>query len=142
VDPCRAALALAADDERRATLLRLLVADLAALGRWEEARAAATDLVGLRPEDGQARVVQAEVLFYGLDQPGEALLALEEARRLLPGDPQPAVEQGVVLAALGRTVESLAAFEEALRRDPDCLEAQPAAAEVWLEVRRSAGDGG
>jgi Flp pilus assembly protein TadD len=56
-------------------------------------------------------------------EPLQALEAFRQARATAPGWVTPVVNEGIALLALGRIDESLARFEEALRRDPDHIHA-------------------
>ena len=135
VDACRKALTLVRTPERREVLTKVLAQKLATLDRWEEASGAFAELVQLRPRDAEARLGLAAAWLYGMGRAEDALAPLTDAADLLPDDPRPWIERGIALAALGRFEEAVAAFEEALRRDPSCLEARPAASEV-LEAAR------
>jgi Flp pilus assembly protein TadD len=135
VDACRKALSLAQAPERREALARVLAQKLATLERWEEASEAFAEVLRLRPRDAEARLGLAAALLYGMGRAEDALAPIGEAADLLPGDPRPWIERGIALVALGRHAEAVGAFDEALRRDPSCLEARPAASEV-LEAAR------
>jgi tetratricopeptide (TPR) repeat protein len=135
VDACRKALALTQAPERRETLTLVLAQKLATLGRWEEASGVYADVVRLRPRDAEARLGLAAAWLYGMGRAEDALAPLGEAADLLPDDPRPWIERGIALAALGRYAEAVAAFDDATRRDPSCLEARPAASQV-LEAAR------
>jgi Flp pilus assembly protein TadD len=135
VDACRKALALTQVPERRETLTQVLAEKLATLGRWEEASGAFEEVVRMRPRDAEARLGLAAAWLYGMGRAEDALAPLGAAADLLPDDPRPWIERGIALVALGRHAEAVTAFEEALRRDPSCLEARPAASEV-LEAAR------
>jgi Flp pilus assembly protein TadD len=136
VDACRKALALVRTPERREVLAEVLAQKLAALERWEEASGAFAELVRMRPRDAEAKLGLAAAWLYGMGRAEDALAPLADAADLLPDDPRPWIERGIALAALGRFAEAEAAFEEALRRDPSCLEARPAASEVLDAARR------
>ena len=135
VDACRKALTPVRAPERREVLTEVLAKKLATLERWEEASGAFADVVRMRPRDAEAKLGLAAAWLYGMGRAEDALAPLADAADLLPDDPRPWIERGIALAALGRLAEAVAAFEEALRRDPSCLEARPAAAEV-LEAAR------
>lgn len=135
VDACRKALALTQVPERRVTLTQVLAEKLAVLERWEEASEAFAEVVRMRPNDAEAKLGLAAAWLYGMGRAEDALASLGEAADLLPNDPRPWIERGIALAALGRHAEAVAAFEEALRRDPSCLEVRPAASEVLDAAR-------
>jgi Flp pilus assembly protein TadD len=90
----------------------------------------------MRPRDAEAKLELAAAWLYGMGRAEDALAPLGAAADLLPDDPRPWIERGIALASLGRLAEAVAAFEEALRRDPSGLEARPAASEVLEAARR------
>jgi Flp pilus assembly protein TadD len=135
VDACRKALSLTQVPERRETLALVLAQKLATLERWEEASEAYADVVRLRPRDAEARLGLAAAWLYGMGRAEDSLAPLGDAAEMLPDDPRPWIERGIALASLGRHVEAVAAFDEALRRDASCLETRPAASEVLESAR-------
>lgn len=137
VEACRQALAVPSPPARRALLAELLARKLGDLRRWTEAAAAYSDLVELRPQDAEARVVLGEVLLYGLGRAADAVPVLRAALERAPDDAQAWGHLGVALNSLGRYDEAVGSFDEAVRRDPAFLDSRPAAKEVLEASRRS-----
>jgi tetratricopeptide (TPR) repeat protein len=132
---CRQALALGIGPPRRGAIRQLLSQRLAALERWDELEALLRETVQLDPGDALAWQRLGDLLLFGLGRPAEAVPALTEAVRLGPGEAATRADLAVALAAAGRLVEAVAAFEDALRLDAAVLEARPAARAV-LEAAR------
>ena len=136
VAACRSALALGLGPSRAASVRQLLAFRLASLDRWDEVVAVYREAARLRPGDADAQLRLGSALLLAADQPEEALEPLREAFRLRPTDPRPHVLLGDALNALGRHGEAVAAFEEALRLDPEALDGLPAAQAALAACRR------
>jgi tetratricopeptide (TPR) repeat protein len=132
---CRAALALGIGPARRAAVRQLLSLRLATLERWDDLAALLRDSVELDPGDAVAWQRLGGVLLFGLGRPADAVLALEEAVRLAPGEASARVDLAVALASAGRLPDALAAFDEAARLDPAVLESRPATRAVLDAAR-------
>jgi tetratricopeptide (TPR) repeat protein len=132
---CRAALALGIGPARRAAVRQLLSLRLATLERWDDLAALLRDSVELDPGDAVAWQRLGGVLLFGLGRPADAVLALEEAVRLAPGEASARVDLAVALASAGRLPDALAAFAEAARLDPAVLESRPATRAVLDAAR-------
>ena len=132
---CRAALALGIGPARRGAVRQLLSLRLATLERWDDLAALLRDSVELDPGDAVAWQRLGGVLLFGLGRPADAVLALEEAVRLAPGEASARVDLAVALASAGRLPDALAAFDEAARLDPAVLESRPATRAVLDAAR-------
>ena len=80
-----------------------------------------------RPQDGEAHRRLGAALLHGLGRAHEAEAALREAIRIDAGEPRRWGDLALSLVALERLPEAVAAFDEALRRDPKFLEGRPGA---------------
>jgi tetratricopeptide (TPR) repeat protein len=136
VGACRGALGLGLRRERAAAVRQLLALKLVSLERWDELVELYREEVERDPGDPEAQLRLGAARLYGGDEPEAALGPLQEAIRLRPDDTRARLALGVALNALGRQPEAVAAFEEALRIDPDVLEPLPATRLV-LEAARS-----
>jgi tetratricopeptide (TPR) repeat protein len=136
VSACRRALALGIGPERRGPVREMLAKHLVALERWDELGELLRENVQLDPNSAAAWERLGLTLLYALDQPAEAVGALEQAERLAPADAPVQVGLALALHAAGRSSEAVAAFEEALRLDPDALDGRPAARAVLEAARR------
>ncbi len=136
VTACRQALTVALPAARAATLRRVLAVKLAGLRRWDEAVEAYRDAVRARPADADAQRRLGHALLHLAGRPAEAVAPLQEAIRLRPEDTAAHVELGTAFAALGRTSEAVAAFEQGARLDPGYLESRPAAQATFDAARR------
>jgi tetratricopeptide (TPR) repeat protein len=95
---------------------------LLALGRLDEARAAARRLVKIEPENPQSWITIAAVATRLMRQE-EALEAYEEAARLQPQEVRLRLSIGHIHKTLGRRSESEAAYKAVLAMDPLLAEA-------------------
>jgi tetratricopeptide (TPR) repeat protein len=124
---CRAAIALGIGPERRGPVREMLAKHLTALEKWDELADLFREDIRLDPTRADAWYRLGQVLLFALDEPAEAVGALEEAARLEPRDAPPRVDLALALQATGRAKEAATAFEEALRIDPAVLDGRPAA---------------
>jgi len=129
---CRRALELGLPPARQPPVEATLAARLASLQRWDEVVEVYRGAIARRPADGQARLRLGAALLHMQDRAAEAEPVLREAARLSPED----AEAHVLLARLDRAPEAVAAFEEALRREPTVLDRRPAARAVYEAARR------
>lgn len=136
VEACRRALELGLSKPRATRVWRELAPKLASLGRWDETVEAYRELAQREPGDAELRYRLAAAMLHGQGQAEAAAAELRAALILAPGDPRIWAELGAALNALGRATESVAAFEEALKLDPQCLELRPAARLVLEASRR------
>ena len=135
-EACRAALALGIGPERRAALRAQLARHLVALEDWDALADHFRDGVRLEPQAALGWQRLGLTLLFALHQAKAAVSALAEAVRLAPADAEARVGLAQGLAAAGRTGESVAAFEAALRLDPTVLDGRPAA-RAALEAARA-----
>ncbi len=135
VAACRAALALGIGPERRGPVREILARHLVALERWEELGDLLREGVQLEPTSAEAWRRLGEVLLFALDQPSEAVAALQVAVGLAPAEAPTRVDLALALHAAGRSPEAAPAFAEALRLDPTVLDGRPAARAVHEAVR-------
>jgi len=75
------------------------------------------------------------VLYLKAGKLYEAANELEWARKLLPGNPDPRINLGLVLERAGRTEEALKAYEAALEVTPECIAATQGAASLVIRSR-------
>jgi cytochrome c-type biogenesis protein CcmH/NrfG len=115
---------------------RLLAGKLAALGRWDELVALLRERVRLRPLDADAHMRLGAALLYAANAPEEASQALRESIRLEPGNARAYGALGSALNALGEHPEAVAAFDEALRLEPDFFDGRPASRLVFEASQR------
>lgn len=127
VTACRAALRLGIGSERRGALRELLAKQLAGLERWDELAELFRDEVRLDPRDADAWQRLGATLLFALNLPAESVAALEQAVQLAPQDVGARVTLGLALAASGRYVDAVTAFDQALQRAPEALADRPAA---------------
>ena len=99
-----------------------LAARLGAAGRWEEAVEVHRRAAGARPKDADTRRRLGAALLHGLGRAAEAEAALREALTLGANDAQTYGDLALAVLSLGRPAEAVAAFDEALKRDPQYLE--------------------
>ena len=133
---CREAVRLGLPEPQRTALRQLFARRLAERERFDE-------LVELYREDAQEHPEQSDVwrrlgtalLFLRADPTG-ALAALQEAVKLRAEDADTHVLLGVCLNGLGRHPDAVAAFEEALRLDPEAFALRPAARAVFEAAQR------
>ena len=104
----------------------MLAKHLVALEKWDELAELLREGVRIDPTSAVAWHRLGLTLLFALDEPAEAVGALEEAMRLEPRDATLRVGLALALQATGRAQEALAAFEEALRIDPTVLDGRPA----------------
>ena len=133
---CREALRLGLREPQRTVLRQLLARRLAERERFDELVELYSEDTRERPGDSEAwRQLGAARLFLRAD-PAGALPALEEAVKLRAEDGETHVLLGLCLNSLSRHAEAVAAFEEALRLDPESLELRPAARATFEAARR------
>ena len=136
---CRAALALGLSARRAGVVRDVLAAKLAALERWEEVVAVYREAAAEPGAAAETYVRLGRALLHGVGRPEEALPWLRDAARLAPADPDPWGVLGAALAALGRSAEAAAAFDEAVRRDPSWLDTHPASQAIAEAARKGEG---
>jgi tetratricopeptide (TPR) repeat protein len=136
VAACRAALALGIGRDRQGPIRQILAKHLVALERWDELAELLRENVRLEPGNAAAWQRLGLVLLFALDEPAEAIGALEEAARLAPADASVRLGLGLALQAGGRGKEAVEAIEAALRLDPAALEGRPAARALLEAARR------
>ena len=136
IAPCRKALELGLPVTRQPAIESLLAARLSSLERWDEVVDVYRGAVSRRPTDGEARIRLGAALLHMQDRAADAEPELREAARLRPDDPEAQVLLGDALARLGRLADAVAAFEQALRRDPKVLDQRPAARAAYEAARR------
>jgi tetratricopeptide (TPR) repeat protein len=133
---CREALRLGLHEPQRTALRQLLARRLAEEERFDELVAVYQEDTQEHPADSEAwRRLGTALLFLRAD-PAGALPALQEAVRLRAEDADGHVLLGVCLNGLGRHPEAVAAFEEALRLDPEAFELRPAARASFEAAQR------
>jgi tetratricopeptide (TPR) repeat protein len=133
---CRRAIALGLSRDRAATAYLLLALNLSTLNRWPEAVDAYRERVRLLPQDAEAHWRLGDALLFGLSEPKEALIPLREAVRLKPDLAGAHGSLAVALASSGAYVEAVAAFDEAVRLDPQYFTNRPAAKQVYEAARK------
>jgi|PlaIllAssembly_1097288.scaffolds.fasta_scaffold98008_2 tetratricopeptide (TPR) repeat protein len=136
VAACRAALDLGIGPERRGPIREILAKRLVALERWDELAELLRENVQLDPGRADAWERLGLVLLFALDEPAEAIGALEEAARLAPEVASARLGLGLALHAGGRGKEAAEAIEAALRLDPAALAGRPAARAILEAARR------
>jgi Flp pilus assembly protein TadD len=136
VTACRQALAASLPAARAATLRRMLAVRLAQLGRADEVVEVYRQAVQARPSDADAQLRLGRALLQLSGHPEQALAPLQEAVRLRPTDASAHSAVGLVLAALGRNDEAVAAFAEAERLEPGHFDSRPAARATFEAARR------
>jgi len=123
---CREALRLGLREPRRAAVRQLLELRLAVASRFDELVEAYREDSESTPQDPEVwRRLGTALLHFKEDASG-ARAALEEARKLRPEDVETLLGLGVCLNALGEHPAAVAAFEEALRLEPNALDLRPA----------------
>jgi Flp pilus assembly protein TadD len=135
---CRRALedAGALAPARAARVELTLATRLGGLGRWEEAAAVHRQAVTRRPQDGEAHRRLGAALLHGLGHPADAEASLREAIRLGAGEARTWGDLALALVALGRPKDAVAAFDEALARDPKFLEGRPGSRAAYDAARQ------
>jgi tetratricopeptide (TPR) repeat protein len=136
VAACRAALALGLDPERRVPVREILARHLVDLERWSELADHYREDVRLAPEDAEAWARLGSTLLFALNEKAEALATLEEAVRLDPTEPWVFAMLAIARHANGRYDEATAAFDQALRLDPEVLDGKPVARALREAARR------
>lgn len=134
-EACRSALALGIGPERRAALREQLARHLVALEDWDALADHFREGVRLEPQVALAWQRLGLTLLFAQHQVAEAVSALEQAVRLAPADAEARVGLAQALAAAGRASDSAAAFEAALRLDPEVLDTRPAARAAFEAAR-------
>ena len=133
---CREALRLGLREPQRTAVRQLLARRLAERERFDELVDLYLEDTHEHPSESEAwRRLGAARLFLRAD-PAGALPALEEAVKLRSEDAPTHVLLGLCLNTLSRHREAVAAFEEALRLDPEALELRPATRAVFDAARR------
>ncbi len=102
VAACRAALALGIGPERRGPVREMLAKHLVALEKWDELAELLREGVRIDPTSAVAWHRLGLTLLFALDEPAEAVGALEEAARLEPRDATLRVGLALALQATGR----------------------------------------
>jgi tetratricopeptide (TPR) repeat protein len=102
---------------------RLVSLALGALGRAEEAAAAATEATQWAPNSWRAHVRLAHCLAAIRDRLPDARRAAQRALELEPDEAGPHLAVGRVALAAGQRTEATSAFCAALGVDPQCAEA-------------------
>ena len=121
VAACREALRLGLREPQRTALRQLLARRLAERERFDELVELYGEDTEEHPGDSEAwRRLGAARLFLRAD-PASALPALEEAEKLRADLADTHVLLGLCLSSLARHEEAVAAFEAALRLDPEAL---------------------
>ncbi len=92
--------------------------------------------VGERPQDGEAHRRLGAALFHGLGRAADAEASLREAIRLGAGDARAWGDLALVLVRQRRSAEAVAAFEEAVRREPRFLDGRPGARAAYEAARQ------
>ena len=133
---CRQALALGIGSLRRGPVRAILARHLVSLERWEELAEVLREDVRESPTSAAAWQRLGLTLLFALDEPAEAIGALEEAVTLAPSDAGARVGLGLALHAAGRPQEARASLEEALEVDPSVLDGRPGARAVLEAIRR------
>jgi tetratricopeptide (TPR) repeat protein len=133
---CRRGLELGLSHERAATAYLLLGLNLSVLNRWPEAVDAYRGRVKLLPQDAEAHWRLGDALLFGLSQPKDALVPLREAVRLKPDLAGAHGSLAVALASSGAYPEAVAAFEDAVRLDPQYFTNRPAGKQVYEAARK------
>ena len=136
ITACRRALDAGLAAPRASRVELALAAKLAKLGRWEEAAEVHRRAVARRPQDGEAHRRLGSAVLHGLGRPADAETPLREAIRLGAGEARTWSDLAIALVALHRPAEAVAAFEEALRRDPQFLDGRPAARAAYDAARQ------
>jgi tetratricopeptide (TPR) repeat protein len=133
---CQEALRLGLREPRRSALRQLLELHLAGAERWDDLILAYREDTSELPQDALAwRRLGSALLYFKQDAAG-AHAAFEEARALRPEDPETLIGLGVCLNALARHEAASAAFDEALRLEPEVLALRPAAKAAYEASRR------
>jgi tetratricopeptide (TPR) repeat protein len=132
---CRSARELGLSPERRGPVREKLAKYLVTLERWDELAELFRESVSLEPEDAASWQRLGWTLLFALNQPAEAVAALEQAARLAPKDASARLGLALALQGSGRPGEAVAAFEEAQRLDPAALEGRPAAQAALVAAR-------
>lgn len=116
------AVALGGDARRRAECETNRAVALRGLGRGEDAIAAATHAVALRPADALAQR-NLSVLLEDAGRHAECLAACDAALAAEPAHAATLRRRGAALVQLGRNAEALASLEDAIGLDPSIAEA-------------------
>lgn len=136
VAACREALRLGLREPQRTALRQLLARRLAERERFDELVELYGEDAEEHPSDSEAwRRLGAARLFLRADA-SSALPALEAAEKLRADDASTHVLLGLCLSSLARHEEAVAAFEAALRLDPEALSLRPAARATLDAARR------
>jgi tetratricopeptide (TPR) repeat protein len=110
-----------------------------ALARSDHELLALQSRVQERPFDGAARN-SLGVAYLQQGRLGEAAAEFDEARRLLPGRPDPRLNLGLVFERSGRLHDSLAMYQSALDVDQDCMPAKQAVAHMRTLLAKNGAD--
>ena len=136
VAACRRALGLPLAPARAALVRRTLAVKLAALDRAAEAIEVYREAASAQPEDALAHWRLGQALLALTGDAAGALAPLDRARERAPDDARVHGTRGLALSALGRADEAVAAFETALRLDPEYLQNRPGARAAYEAARR------
>jgi tetratricopeptide (TPR) repeat protein len=132
---CRHALDLGLTPGRASRVELTLAARLGGLYRWEEAAEVHRRAIGRRPREAEAHRRLGAVLLHGLGKPADAETSLREAIRLGADDAQTFGDLALAVLALGRPAEAVAAFDEALKRDPKFLDGRSGSRAAYEAAR-------
>jgi tetratricopeptide (TPR) repeat protein len=107
------------DSPRDVVLLVLKAGKLAAAGRPEDAAAAYQGALAVNPDLEAAYLGLAELYSAALNQPGKALEAANQARKIAPQSPRAAAALGTLNFRLGKHEDAFNLLQEAARKIPD-----------------------
>jgi tetratricopeptide (TPR) repeat protein len=136
VAACRRALRLGLSPARAAVVRRALALELVALDRGSEAVEVYREAAAAQPGDAEAHLRLGQALLSIAGDAPAALPVLERARELRPDDARTAGALGLALSALGRAPEAVAAFEAAVRLEPEFFATRPGARRAYEAARR------
>jgi Flp pilus assembly protein TadD len=124
--------------EDAAEAFRHLIRNVSAgfVDEWDNAESEAKALVALRPTSAEAYRILGATLASA-DKQAQALLALDEGRRLAPNAVPILMERAMALRALGRRAEAEMELRHAIELDPEEHEAMLQLARVLMELDRA-----
>jgi tetratricopeptide (TPR) repeat protein len=117
-------------------LRRALALHLLALERVNEALEVYREAALAQPDDVEAQLRLGQALLSMGGDAEAALDALARAAAVRPDEARIQGARGLALSASGRAAEAVAAFEAALRLDPDFLTSRPGARGAYEAARR------